>query len=102
LVVGQIADSDTQEMDRIWNIGGGLMNSMSLAELSGWCSRRINKRHVERQLDHRPFDVPWIVMNAALAKTRWGWQPAARLEEILEEIADHAEKNPEWLQAFDG
>jgi len=41
-------------------------------------------------------------MIAALAKTRWGWQPPVRLEEILEEIADHAEKNPEWLQAGDG
>ena len=102
LVAGQLADSDTKEMDRIWNIGGGLMNSMSLAELSGWCGRRINKRQVEQHLDPRPFDVPWIVMNAALAKARWRWQPAVRLEEILEEIADHAERNPAWLQGCDG
>jgi CDP-paratose 2-epimerase len=102
LVVGQIGDSDTAELDRIWNIGGGPMNSMSLAELSEWCGNRFSKRQVERHLDLRPFDVPWIVMNAALAKTRWGWQPAVRLEEILNEIADHAEKNPEWLKAFDG
>jgi CDP-paratose 2-epimerase len=102
LVAGQLADGDTQGMDRIWNIGGGLVNSMSLAELSAWCGRRINQRQVEQHADLRPFDVPWIVMNAALAKTRWGWRPAMRLEEILEEIADHAEKHPEWLQTCDG
>jgi CDP-paratose 2-epimerase len=78
------------------------MNSMSLAELSEWCGRRFHERTVEQQLDLRLFDVPWIVMNAALAKTRWGWQPAVRLEEILEEIARHAEQNPEWLQACGG
>jgi CDP-paratose 2-epimerase len=102
LVARQLGDSGTKEMDRIWNIGGGLINSMSLAELSGWCGRRFNKRQVEQQLDLRPFDVPWIVVNAALAKARWGWQPAVRLEDILEEIADHAEKNPEWLEACGG
>lgn len=102
LVAEQIRDSDTTKLDRIWNIGGGLMNSMSLAELSEWCGRRFAKRQVEQHLDVRPFDVPWIVMNAALAKTRWGWQPRVRLEEILKEIADHAEQNPEWLKAFEG
>ena len=99
----QLGDSDTQQVERIWNIGGGPMNSMSLAELSDWCSRRFKKRHGRvSNLDHRPFDVPWIVMNTVLAKTRWGWQPAVQLEEILDEIADHAEQNPEWLRACDG
>jgi CDP-paratose 2-epimerase len=102
LMAGQLGNSDSKEPERIWNIGGGLLNSMSLAELSEWCARRFNKRQVERQLELRPFDVPWIVMNGALAKTRWGWQPAVRLEEILQEIADHAEENPEWLEAFSG
>ncbi len=41
-------------------------------------------------------------MNAALAKARWGWQPTMRLEEILEEIARHAEENPEWLRVCEG
>jgi CDP-paratose 2-epimerase len=102
LVAGQLADSDFGEMGRIWNIGGGLTNSMSLAELSAWCSRRFNERQVEPHLDLRQFDVPWIVMDTALARTRWRWQPAVRLEEILSEIADHAEQNPEWLQACGG
>jgi CDP-paratose 2-epimerase len=102
LLAAQLLDSETTEMDRIWNIGGGSNNSLSLAELSGWCSRRFSHRDVEMTIDSRPFDLPWIVMNAALAKSRWGWQPAVRLEEILTEIADHAEQNPEWLQASGG
>ncbi len=102
LMTRQLGDSDAKEADRIWNIGGGPTNSLSLAELSAWCGRRFERRQVESNLDPRPFDVPWIVMNTTLAKTRWGWQPAIRLEEILEEIADHAERNPDWLLACVG
>ena len=102
LIAGQLNHFDTKELDRVWNIGGGLKNSMSLAELSGWCSGRFGHRDVEQNLEPRPFDLPWIVMNSALAKSRWEWQPAVRLEEILAEIADHAEQNPEWLQTCSG
>ena len=45
-------------------------------------------------MDPRPFDLPWIVMDAGLAKSRWGWKPAVGLGEILTEIADHADQNP--------
>jgi hypothetical protein len=27
----------------------------------------------------------------------WGWKPQTPLEEIWMEIAEHAEKNPDWL-----
>ncbi|MEA3204748.1 MAG: CDP-paratose 2-epimerase [Verrucomicrobiota bacterium] len=98
LVAAQLGDSDPQKTDRIWNVGGGLPNAMSLAELSIWCSDRFAPRVVNQNLEPRPFDLPWIVMDGALAQSRWGWQPAMRLEQILSEIADHAEQNPEWLK----
>jgi CDP-paratose 2-epimerase len=102
LVAGQLGDSNTKEVNRTWNIGGGLNNSMSLLELSGWCRGRFGHRDVEQNSGPRRFDLPWIVMNAELAKSRWGWQPAVRLEEILTQIAEHAEQNPEWLQTCGG
>jgi CDP-paratose 2-epimerase len=102
LVAGQLGDPGTEESDRIWNIGGGLNSSMSLFELSEWCSERFSPRNVEQNLDSRPFDLPWIVMNSTRANSRWGWKPAVRLEQILAEIADHAEQNPEWLRTCVG
>ena len=102
LVAGQLGDANSEEADRIWNIGGGLNNSMSLAELSEWCSDRFTHRDVEPNMDPRPFDLPWLVMDAGLAKSRWGWKPAVGLGEILTEIADHADQNSEWLQACRG
>ncbi len=36
--------------------------------------------------ENRRFDIPWLVMDAALAGETWGWQPQTPLEAILEEI----------------
>jgi CDP-paratose 2-epimerase len=45
----------------------------------------------------RPFDVPWLVMDTARASANWNWKVQTPLAKILEEIAKHAEENPNWL-----
>jgi CDP-paratose 2-epimerase len=83
---------------RIVNLGGGTNNAMSLAELSRWCAARFGEHEVASDSKPRPFDVPWLVMDSRLAQKTWDWQPAIGLEEILQEIATHAEANPNWLE----
>jgi CDP-paratose 2-epimerase len=46
----------------------------------------------------RPFDIPWMVLDAALAEKAWNWVPKIRLPEVLDEIAEHAEQHPDWLE----
>ena len=41
--------------------------------------------------------VPWLLMDAAVAVTGWDWKPPTSLDSILNEIAIHAEANPNWL-----
>jgi hypothetical protein len=36
-------------------------------------------------------------MNSITAKNAWNWSFKTKIEKILEEIVNHAEKNPEWL-----
>ena len=43
------------------------------------------------------MDAPWIVMDSTVAENAWNWRVQSRLERILEEIADHADQNPNWL-----
>jgi nucleoside-diphosphate-sugar epimerase len=50
----------------------------------------------------RPFDIPWAILDPALAREVWGWKPAATLPQILEEIRSHAESNPDWLDLVTG
>lgn len=82
---------------RVVNLGGGASNSMSLAELSSWCRERYGEHRVGFNSEVRRFDIPWLVMDTTLARELWGWQPETTLEQILGEIAAHAEMNPAWL-----
>lgn len=85
-------------IQRVMNFGGGIDHAMSLAELSTWCRGRYGDHHVYGNPDMRRFDIPWMVMDAALARETWGWTPQTTLEEILTEIAHHAEQHPAWLE----
>ena len=86
------------DRNRICNLGGGVKNSMSLAQLSAWCTTRFGQREIVTDPDPRPFDIPWMVLDTARAANEWHWQVAAPLETILEEIAEHAAKYPNWLE----
>ena len=82
---------------KIINLGGGVENSMSLKQLSSWCEARFGPIEVIASEEERPMDAPWIVMDSSLAKEVWDWAPQTRIEQILNEIAIHAESNPCWL-----
>jgi CDP-paratose 2-epimerase len=71
---------------RICNFGGGVKNSCSLAQLSGWCEKRFGARKVESDSKPRPYDLPWVVLDSSRAERLWGFEVRTRLETIFEEI----------------
>ncbi len=83
--------------DAIYHAGGGAHNAMSLAQLTAWCDQRFGKHTPEPDLRPRPFDIPWLVMDSARAEKEFGWTPQRSLDSILNEIAVHVEKHPDWL-----
>lgn len=87
---------------RILHASGGLENSMSLAELSAWCGNRFGTHTITGDGTPRPFDIPWLILDSTAAATAWNWQPRRSLPDILEEIAQHAETNPGWLDLARG
>jgi CDP-paratose 2-epimerase len=87
---------------RVINVAGGVENSMSLAELSAWCEARFGAHAIESDPAPRPFDLPWIVLDSARAREVWGWEPQTRLPQLLEEIAEHADREPGWLDLAKG
>jgi CDP-paratose 2-epimerase len=97
LVLKQIQNS-APKLRRIYNVSGGIDQAMSLLELSNWCARQFGSREVSADLQERPFDIPWLVLDSARAHTDWNWKPARSLSSILDEIACHAEKHPDWLE----
>ena len=92
----QMAERDRM-VDPIVNLGGGLPNSISLAQLSDWCLRRFGPNDVGSDLTPRSFDAPWVVMDGLRAAEAWDWHVQTPLQTVLDEIAAHAEANPQWL-----
>jgi CDP-paratose 2-epimerase len=97
LLLKQMRVGLNAKQPRTINVSGGAASATSLAQLSAWCSRRFGAHHVETDGSSRPFDIPWMVLDSTLAKKTWGWKPATSVEKVLEEIARHAEKHPDWL-----
>ena len=101
---GDLAELIAQQIDysqkpgtTMFNVGGGTDNAMSLAQLTSWCARRFGKHSVESDLTPRFFDVPWLVMDNQQTTAQFKWRPKRDLPFILNEIADHAQRNPNWL-----
>ncbi len=83
---------------RIANFSGGAANAMSLAQLTDWCDARFGRHAVTGDANPRPFDIPWMVLDSSLAAKQWNWSPKILLPQVLDEIARHAEQNPNWLE----
>src|SRR4051812_6170370 len=79
------------------NVGGGPDRALSLAQLSAWCADRFGTRPVATDATPRRWDVPWVVMDTARATSRFDWTPSRPLTSILDEIAAHHQRHPEWL-----
>ncbi|MGC9944260.1 MAG: NAD-dependent epimerase/dehydratase family protein [Verrucomicrobiota bacterium] len=88
----------SKDKPRIVNFSGGTANSMSLAQLTAWCDARFGQHVVATDANPRPFDIPWMVLDSSLASKAWSWAPKIPLAQVLDEIAKHAEQNPNWLE----
>jgi len=98
LVLDQFLSSQKfSNADRIINLSGGVESAMSLSQLTAWCNEHFGHHEVVSKPENRPFDIPWMVLDSTKAKKLWKWQPATSRNQILEEIARHAESNPDWL-----
>jgi CDP-paratose 2-epimerase len=82
---------------RVVNVGGGRASAMSLRQLSGWCRDRFGPHDVSTDPRPRPFDVPWLVLDASAARAHWSWSPERATSDVLDEIARHAAEHPDWL-----
>jgi CDP-paratose 2-epimerase len=97
LVYAQMTGSYSRD-ERIFNVGGGPENAMSLAQLTKWCSSRFGENLVGAELAPRTFDIGWLVMDYSRATAVFGWRPERSRDMILDELAAHARENRNWLK----
>lgn len=97
LLEKQFAAPKLSAADRITNVSGGISSARSLRQLTAWCDVRFGTHPVTTDRTARPFDIPWVVLDHAKASRLWNWQPSLSTDAVLEEIAEHAKANPDWL-----
>jgi CDP-paratose 2-epimerase len=97
LLIAQMGDPG-RKVDPILNVSGGAESAMSLAQLSAWCTERLGPHQVSSDTNPRPFDIPWMVLDSSAVKEAWGWTPSTPRDAILEEIAQHTQSHPDWLE----
>ncbi len=96
LITRQIHET-AKDVPKTFNLGGGSNNATSLRKLTSWCEERFGPNEITSSSEERPYDAPWIVMDSSLAERTWDWKPQTDLVEILDQIADHAIENPNWM-----
>jgi CDP-paratose 2-epimerase len=83
---------------RIYTAGGGPANAMSLAHLTAWCDARFGPHSPVADPAPRPYDIPWVAMDNTAAAADFAWRIETPLSAILDEIAEHAIRHPDWLE----
>lgn len=94
----RIQMQQTPPPDATFHASGGLPNSMSLAQLTGWCNQKFGPHAPQADLRPRQFDIPWLVMDSHLAAATFSWRPKRSLLSILDEISVHVAEQPDWLR----
>lgn len=75
-----------------WNVGGGLFGSVSLQELTKYCTDITgNSIKINKVKENRVADIPWYVTDNSQINEISGWKPTISVEEVLLEIF-------EWLR----
>jgi CDP-paratose 2-epimerase len=97
LVWAQIQKGRT-DGQRLYNLGGGPQNARSLAQLTAWCDERFGAHLPKADPRPRTYDIPWMIMDSGQAQSDFNWTVQTPIESILEQIAQHAEQNPDWLE----
>jgi CDP-paratose 2-epimerase len=92
-------DNISQLSGHIFNVGGGLKNSVSLIELTSLC-RQITGKRIELSSDQltRPGDIPWYISDYTQVNSMTGWHPRFDLSTIIEDITDWIKRHNEELK----
>ncbi len=63
-----------------------------------WCINKFGTNEVLETNIERPFDIPWMVLDASLVEQVWGWKPQISIEEVLEKISKFASELQNWCR----
>jgi len=82
----------------IYNVGGGIVNSISLFELTEMCEEITGNRiKISKIPDTRPNDLIWYITDSTKIMKKSGWTPQKRIHELLYDMKNWIISNKESL-----
>jgi CDP-paratose 2-epimerase len=99
LIQIQLKDRD-QLRGEVYNAGGGLPGSASLAEFTELCARHTGTTlAVGSQAATRPGDVPIYVTDNTKVHGRFGWSPRRSVDDVARDLSDWIRAHADALRA---
>jgi CDP-paratose 2-epimerase len=88
----------------VFNVGGSVLSNLSLMETTRLCQEITgNDIEISSQLDTRPADVIWFIMDNGETTTIFDWKPSKDGQRILEDIYEWLKTNEDkFSQIFGG
>lgn len=94
------ADKPLHSRGEIFNIGGGVGNTLSLLEFLDFLQKRLGKKLNIRFADWRPGDQKVFISDVRKAKNKLAWTPTTGFNEGFEEMLQWIEANRPLLAKF--
>lgn len=85
---------------KIYNVGGGPENTLSLNELIQILSKRFEKEIIPLKGDWRPGDQKVFISNIDKVKNDLGWAPQVDIHEGINKMAEWIEANADILNHY--
>lgn len=87
--------------NQLYNLGGGLENTVSLAELTRLCEEITgNKISISSDENNRPGDIPVFITDNSKFETLSGWKPAYSVKQLLTEVHEWINNDQDFLKAI--
>jgi CDP-paratose 2-epimerase len=100
LLQWQISNLSIQNA-QIFNVGGGLENSISLFELTSLCSAITgNSIEISSIAENRPGDIPIYITDNSRITQFSNWKPEISVKMLLDEICDWIVKDQKLLKSI--
>jgi CDP-paratose 2-epimerase len=84
---------------QVFNVGGGIKNTLSLLELTQLCQETTGRQIViAKDPKTRDNDIPWYVSDCSKINTLTRWHPKISPKEVIEQLTTWMRDNHQSLE----
>lgn len=85
----------------IYNVGGGIKNSISLMELTQYCQDITGKKiFIDSIFQERPNDIRIYISDYTKLKKKSNWSPKKNIKQVIEDTYEWIAKNNKYLKKY--